>query len=154
MSNAIPASSLSDIYQLLADGHKGYVEAGTRVETVDLARFLVELSMERQEMQQAVGKLIQQMRPGEELPRGTIKGDLHRVWIDLREALTSADDTVMLRECQRGEEYLLERFDTVLDGKDPADEAVAILRAQRSKVAATLSTIKQLRSTTGRAPGA
>jgi uncharacterized protein (TIGR02284 family) len=147
-------SALTGLYELLGDSHKGYVEAAGRMKTPKLALFLSELGTERLHMQHELGAQIRQVLPGVTLEAGTLKGEFHRAWMDLREALAGAGEAAVLRECERGENYLLERFSTVLDDRDIPVGLFDVLRAQKTRVETALSTIKQLHATVVPTPDA
>lgn len=147
MDTQVSVASLTDLYQLVSDSIKGYKNAATRVKTPELAAFLSKIAAERKEMQLDIGAAIVRVEPDMDLADGTLKGDLHRAWISIRETLASSTDHAVLQECVRGEDYLAERFKTVLNDKDTPEEARLMLRKQGTKVAMTKSTIEQLAKT-------
>lgn len=145
MSNDL--STPADLYELLGDSHKGYMEAAKRMKTPKLAQFLAELSTERQHMQHELGAELHQLMPDVKLDESTMKGDVHRTWMDIRKALSRVDDAAMLRECERGENYLMDRFTSALEDKDVPVELFDLLRKQKSQVSLALSNVKQLHAT-------
>jgi len=61
--------------------------------------------------------------------------------MDIRHALTGADDGSMLDECERGENYLTERYDTIVsDTALPVDLRKKLLQ-QRAQIQANLALI-------------
>ena len=50
---------------------------------------------------------------------GTTAGALHRTWIDLRAALSRDDQTAVVREAERGEQFSLGVFKDALEGMLP-----------------------------------
>lgn len=148
MDNDTTITPLKDLHQLLGDSCKGYRAAAERMEEPRLGAFLNKLSNERDVMRTELAAAIHQLQPKlEKLDDGTLKGDMHRTWIDIREALASSEDAAILDECDRGEGYLLKRFKTVLDDKDTPPGVIGLLREQKSRVDVTISTIQQLRET-------
>ncbi|MGV9013127.1 MAG: ferritin-like domain-containing protein [Flavobacteriales bacterium] len=147
MDTQTSVASLTDLYQLVIDSIKGYKDAAARVKTPELAAFLSNIAVERKEMQMRIGSAIIRVDPDSDLGDGTLKGDLHRAWISIREALASSTDHAVLQECVRGEDYLAERFKTVLEENDTPVEVKQLLREEGTKVAMTKSTINQLAKT-------
>lgn len=148
MSEETNISQLKDLYELLGDSRKGYMEAAKNVKEPRLTSFIAKLSQDRSEMQGALGQAIQRLdRDNSDLADGTLKGDLHRAWMDIRDKLTATDEAAMLAECKRGESYLQERFKSVIDDKNTPPAVLPILRKQLSSIDMTLSTIEQLHAT-------
>ena len=107
------------------------------------------------DLRNAANRMKQQLRTGilhvdpqQKLDEGTLKGDLHRAWIAIREALSKSTDHSVLDECARGEKYLSDRYSTVLEDKATPPATLPLLREQASKVAVTRSTIDTLSRTT------
>ena len=148
MNNDTSISSLKDLHELLGDGKKGYAEAAERVKPPNIAEFLSHLSQDRAEMQRDLAMNIQRLQPAfEKLDSGTIKGNLHRAWMDIREAIARSEDGALLAECMRGEGYLLKRYSSILEDTDTPSEVLRLLREQMTRIDLTLSSIEQLRST-------
>lgn len=148
MDNNISITPLKDLYELLGDSRKGYIEVADKAENNQLSGFLLKISQERGDMQRELGQAIHRLSPeNEKLDDGTLKGDLHRTWMDIRKALTSSEEAALLDECTRGENYLVDRYKTVMDDKDTPQEVMPVLRKQRSSVDLTLSSIEQLHAT-------
>ncbi len=147
MSTDLPEDALGDLHELLGDSHKGYLAAATRMKTPKLAQFLAELSNERQHMQQDLATALKRVLPKIDLENGTLKGDLHRTWMQIRNKISSTEDAAMLDECERGEHYLLERYITVMEDRDLPPDLFDLLRKQKTQVELTLSTIEQLHAT-------
>ncbi|MBK9420873.1 MAG: PA2169 family four-helix-bundle protein [Flavobacteriales bacterium] len=138
------SSDLIDLYQLLGDSIKGYNEAAEKVKTPELAFFLANIATERRTLRHELGEEARRLRPDADLTDGTLKGDVHRAWIGIREALSSSSDNSVLQECARGEDYLADRFKSVMEDEDTPAEYVPMLREQGTKVAMTKANIIEL----------
>ena len=138
-------TQLNNIHDLLEDSRKGYTEAAERAEAGHVKELLRHLSTTRTSLIEAVAALRRKADP-EATPRegGTLKGDLHRAWMDLRDALSKSENANVLSECERGEEFLLMRYDEVVE-KDVAPETYALAQSQRAVVQGNLERIKDLR---------
>lgn len=139
---------LKDLYELLADGVKGYEEAASQVKTPELKAFLSKLAAERTLLKLEMAQAIQHIKPNAGKPdEGTLKGSLHRAWIDIRESLSSSTDPAVLDECDRGEKYLLNRYREVVEDKKTPTAVHALLREQLATIGVTRAMIKDLNNT-------
>lgn len=139
-------TQLNNVKDLLVDSQKGYLQAAERVEDVQLKGILTYLGSSRTSLLAAMDKLIAQADPAQP-PRegGTIKGDLHRTWMEVRDALSTSDNANVLAECERGEEFLLMRYDEVLKKDDLNPAARSTLQDQRAIVQGNVERVRQLR---------
>ncbi|MEO8734858.1 MAG: PA2169 family four-helix-bundle protein [Flavobacteriales bacterium] len=140
---------LNDLYQLMADGRKGYSEASKRAEKPRIKELLAELSARREGLEDRLGNEIRRFKPDDHTQEGTLKGVLHRAWIDIRESIGKSDDVSVLDECERGERYLLERMDSVIKDQEVAADSRAMLTLLRADVEKDLSLLIALRSALG-----
>jgi len=133
-------SQLKDLSQLLSDSERGYAEAAQYAKSKPVKELLQQISRGRASLITDIAAEL--MRAGSTPPEdGTLKGDLHRAWMDIRHALTGADDGSMLDECERGENYLTERYDTIVsDTALPVDLRKKLLQ-QRAQIQANLALI-------------
>ena len=138
---------MNDLHELLADSRKGYHEAAEKVDSPQLGQFLQRLSAQRDSMQTELAGEIRRFKNDDRLQDGTVKGTLHRAWMDIRDALGASDDINMLDECERGEKYLVERFDEVLNNADIAPTSKQLVSIQRQQVQENLAQVKGLRET-------
>jgi len=139
-------TGLHNIHDLLVDSRKGYSEASECAEDARTKELLAAFSSERTPLEAEVDTLLAKMDPGaEHRDGGTIKGDLHRTWMDLRDPLTKSGNANVLSECERGEEYLIMRYDEVLKQDDLSADTRTLATGQRAKVQTNLHRIKELR---------
>lgn len=137
--------ALKDLYQLLGDSVKGYREAASQVKSPELKVFMSNLSAERATLKQDLGQAVHRLSPDhDKLDEGTLKGDLHRAWMDIREALSSSSDRAVLDECHRGEDFLVDRYRTVLDDEDIPGELRVLLRKQVAQVGVARAMVEDL----------
>jgi uncharacterized protein (TIGR02284 family) len=138
-------TQLNNIHDLLIDSQKGYAEAAHKVEDPQVKDLLTHLSAGRERLIAEVEELRHRADPqAKDRTGGTLKGDLHRAWMAIRDALSSTENANILSECERGEEFLLMRYDEVLEKKE-APETFALATRQRAEVQGNLDRIKELR---------
>ena len=75
---------------------------------------------------------------------GSTAATIHRRWEDLRTAL-GGGDTAILREIERGEDYLVEEWKRVLGDERMSAEAMAVVRPCYKSVRRGHDRAKQLR---------
>ncbi|MCB9185036.1 MAG: PA2169 family four-helix-bundle protein [Flavobacteriales bacterium] len=139
------AGALNDLHDLLEDSRKGYHEAAERAEDPAVKLMLDGFARERMPLITALVTERLRLDPSYEPSNGTIKGDLHRAWMDIRDTLSSTDNANVLSECERGEKYLLDRYDDVLKLESLPVETGNLLRSQRAKVHENLNVVRERR---------
>src|SRR5262249_50200604 len=103
-------TQLNNIHDLLVDSRNSYAEAAERVEDENVKDLLRSLSSGRGRLIAEVDELRHRADPGaSERKGGTLKGDVHRAWMAIRDSLSSTENANVLSECERGEEFLLMR---------------------------------------------
>ncbi|MBP6311776.1 MAG: PA2169 family four-helix-bundle protein [Flavobacteriales bacterium] len=140
-------NKLQSIHDLIVDSKKGYQEASNRAEDIRVKALLETMALHRVPLEADLDAGLQTLEPGRAHHDGTIKGDLHRAWIDVRDALSTSDNANVLKECERGEKYLLEQYDDVLSDADLAMSLREPLMKQRAEVQSDLNRVIDLRKT-------
>lgn len=139
-------AELHNIHDLLVDSRKGYMEAAERVEDDRVKSLLVAFAQDRTALEGSVDAELRLQDPeAEHRDGGTVKGGLHRAWMDLRDSLTKSDNANVLSECERGEGYLLMRYDEVLKKEGLQAGTRTLANAQRTQVQKNMDRIKDLR---------
>lgn len=138
-------TQLNNILDLLVDSQKGYADAAENASDPQLKALLDAIGVNRTQLISEVRVLRHRADPTADVREsGTLKGDVHRAWMDIREALGAKDNANTLNECERGEKYLLSRYDEVLD-KDVNVETTSLAQRQKMQVQGNLDRITQLR---------
>jgi uncharacterized protein (TIGR02284 family) len=66
---------------------------------------------------------------------GSLKGDLHRRWIDLKAAITGGGgDKAVIEEVERGEDYLKGKYDAAMTDTGLSQTAMAAIHAAYESV--------------------
>lgn len=139
-------TELNNIHDLLVDSRKGYMEAAERAEEQQVKELLASFAQERVALEREVDDELRKQGPESERHEGgTIKGGLHRAWMDIRDSISSSDNANVLSECERGEEFLLMRYEEVLKKEDLQTGTRALANEQRFHVKKNLDRIKVLR---------
>lgn len=138
---------VNDLNELLTknyDAEKGYKKAAEKVEFDGLKTFMQSRAENRYDFGHELKGVIRGM--GGEVDKGTsTAGDLHRVWIDFKDAVTSGDKAIY-EECIRGEENFIENYREMLKEKSLPESLRAKLSTQLTdaeKAVSDLESIKQ-----------
>jgi uncharacterized protein (TIGR02284 family) len=143
MSDTI-RTGLNDLIQLLTDSQLGYKEAAMRATDHRVKKALLDLAARREPSLDLLTREL--LRSGGDVPEGgTLKGSLHRTWMDLRAALTTADDSAMLDECERGEDYLIHRYEAVMKSEGMNAALHNALQNEVDRVRASLALVLALK---------
>lgn len=127
MDNQETIGVLNDLIETSKDGEKGFRECAEDLKNPQLKTTMVQRA---QDCATAVAELQQLVRSlgGDPETSGSVAGDLHRRWVDLKSMVTGKDDEAILNECERGEDVALKSYRKALDKDLPADIRVVIQR--------------------------
>ena len=123
---------LNTLTATLIDSVEGYQKAAS--DTTN-QRYAEMFNARAQERQQAVTKLqaASARLGGNPEDDGSTAAALHRGWINLKEAVVGRDDEAIVKEVERGEDYLKNKFETALRNTDlPAEARSAVEEAWQS----------------------
>ena len=135
------SNKLNDLLELTYDAEKGYKLAASKVDSPTVRNFLNDKVKQRYTFGNELKAEIQEFG---QMPEkgGSVKGDLHRLWMNLSETLSSNGTEKMLKEVERGEKASLETYNEILNDSDmvlpPSTEK--ILTKQRDAIQAALNT--------------
>jgi uncharacterized protein (TIGR02284 family) len=126
MSETHDNAKLDDLIVTLIDSVKGYEHSAEKTEAARYREFFLEMARERRD---AVTLLQAASRAegGGPADYGSAAATLHRRIEDLRVAL-GGGDAAIVREVERGEDYLKEEFDRVLADERMSPAAMAAVR--------------------------
>ena len=126
MSDNHDLSKLDDLIITLIDSVKGYEHSAEKAEAARYQGFFQEMAQDRRT---AVARLQEASRAegGTPADYGSAAGTVHRRFEDLRLALGGGDETI-IKEVERGEDYLKEEFERVLNDERMSPAAMAAVR--------------------------
>ena len=107
-------------------------------EDADVPRFAEMFREFAQERRQVVGMLQERVRTLGGTPNddGSLKADLHRRWVDLRDAISRGGDKEIIEEVERGEDYLKGKYDAALADTELGPDTMAAIREAYQSVRA------------------
>jgi len=135
--------SLQDLLEKNYDAEKGFTKAMGNVKSVSLKNFLKNQAAQRSRF---ATELDQELRNLNEEPieSGSVTGDLHRAWIDIKSAFTGNEEESVLEECIRGEKASAEEYEEKLEKYNYPPHLAEVLRNQSNEIHQTLSRVKRL----------
>ena len=118
MNNEKNITLLNGLIETSRDSAKGFKTCADNTSDSDLKMYFHDRAKSCEE---AVRTLSEEVRKcgGEPDKSGTIKGALHRVWIDFKTALTERDNLAVLEECERAEDVALAAYQDALKEEMP-----------------------------------
>jgi len=132
MSGNHDTSKLDDLITAIIDSARGYENAAEHADAERYAGFFREMAGERRGVAadlQAASRAL----GGTPSELGSAAATLHRRWEDLRTALGGGDEAIV-KEVERGEDYLKEEFERVLADERMSVEALEAVRAAYQSV--------------------
>ncbi|WGK66176.1 ferritin-like domain-containing protein [Croceiramulus getboli] len=135
------SNELNELLTRNYDAEAGYKMAADRVENPELKKFFNERAKDRYDFGHQLKNEI--VSYGETPDKGTsFKGDMHRTWMNLKTALSSNNEEVLLEEAIRGEKEFIETYNELLQEENLAPTTESLIKVQRDSVQNTLREIK------------
>lgn len=137
------ADKLNDLLEKNYDSEKGYKLAEEKVKDSQLKEIFRSRSQNRYDFGHELKAEIKKY--GESPDKGTsVKGDLHRTWMNIKSSLSSNTDEAILEEAMRGEKAAVEDYDSVIAEGDIAATTKDLLKKQRDYIKNALEQVKNL----------
>jgi uncharacterized protein (TIGR02284 family) len=138
-------SVLNSLITTTIDSAHGFEKSAEDVQGTRFEQLFRDFATERRKvvagLQQAV-----RAQGGTANDDGSLKGDLHRRWIDLRTAITGGGgDKAVIEEVERGEDYLKGKYDAALADTELTPAALDAIRAAYESVRAGHDTASALK---------
>lgn len=136
-------NDLKEILELVNDGKEGYQTAADATDNLELKSLFLKLSGERIVYAQELKDHIALHGEETENDNGDILGGLHRVWLTVKQALSSKEDKAILQAITTGEQSAISKYDQcIADYADHADH-MSLLKEQREGIHAALIEIEK-----------
>jgi uncharacterized protein (TIGR02284 family) len=132
MSDNHSTSKLDDLIVTLIDSVKGFEHSADKAEAARYRDFFLDMARERRDAVTAL-QAASRAEGGSPADYGSAAATLHRRVEDLRVALGGGDKAIV-REIERGEDYLKEEFERVLADSRMSPAAMATVREAYASV--------------------
>jgi uncharacterized protein (TIGR02284 family) len=146
-SNEEVISTLNNLIETCRDGQNGFRTAADGVRGDELKTLFHSYSQQRARF---VGELQDEVRRlgGDPETTGSLAASIHRGWMDIRSAITGADDDAIIAECERGEDAAVSNYRAALSADLPANIR-AIVERQFADVKEAHDRIRSLEKSSG-----
>lgn len=135
--------ALNDLLRKNVDAAKGFEKAAEEVSSPTLQSIFKEKAQVRIQFAKTLSSEIAMHGEAPEI-EGNLKGDIHRIWMDIRAAISTQEDETIIAECIRGEEGALEEYDSVLEEAELYATTRALILNQKAAVQKTLQKLHDL----------
>lgn len=137
---------LNNLITTLYDGENGYKEAAEDCNNVVLANRFRDLAKQRYDFGHEIKPLIKSLG-GVVDKGGSTVAAIHRIWMDLKSAVSKNDELAVIQECIRGEEYAIGKYEEALADAALTGAARTTVSDQLSRINTSLVALRQLQDT-------
>ncbi|PRP67400.1 ferritin-like domain-containing protein [Nonlabens agnitus] len=136
-------NKLNELLEKNYDAEAGYKLAKDKVEDSRLKSFFDTQQKERYDFGH---QLKAEMKTwGQEPDKGaSIKGDLHRTWMNIKSTFSNDNEEAILEEAIRGEKKAVEEYNEIINDTTLPISTKNILTNHRNRIQETLKTINML----------
>lgn len=137
------ADKLNDLLEKNYDSEKGYQLAEEKVNDPRLKEIFKSRAQNRYDQGHALKAEIKKY--GESPDKGTsVKGDIHRTWMNIKSSLSSNKEEAILEEAIRGEKAAVADYDDVIGEANIPASTKELLTKQRDHIKNALEKVKNL----------
>lgn len=137
-------NNLNELLEKNYDAEKGFKKALEDSENPSLRKFFKKQAVIRNRFKTEIEKELHDLNAHPKVKKGSATGTLHRVWIDIKTALSKNDDESVLEECIRGEKASVKEYDEKLKKTHFPPHIKTMLKSQLMEIKNTVSTVKRL----------
>jgi len=132
---------LNELLEKSYDAQKGFHEASKNAKSKKLQEFFRQKSEEREVF---IKELTEEITAYGQDPKddGSLKGDAHRTWMNLKSSVSGDDDEAMLEESLRGEKAALEDYKDITKEKDLPPTLSTKLNRQQQNIQSSINNVK------------
>lgn len=144
LNNQKQVEQLDTLIATTLDSVEGYRASAKQVDDSQLTDFFNKRATERAEI---VGQLQSQQKAlgGEVRDEGSLLGSAHRQFLDLKEKVASSDREAVVNEIETGENYLVEKYETVLKDDDMTGQTRDIVQNAYGQIKTGCEQVKMIK---------
>jgi len=135
-------SDLNGLVNIVNDGKEGYESAAEATDNPELKALFAKFSAQRAVYAQELKSHIATHGGDSTNDDGGLLGVLHRTWIDIKQSLSSNEDSAILEAVTTGEKAALEKYDIALKNYVEHADHIDLLQKQRTGIAEALASIE------------
>jgi len=127
------SNKLNELLEKNYDAEAGYKKAADKVNNQKLKQFFTDQAQHRYDFGHELKSEIRNY--GETPDKGTsVKGDMHRAWIDIKTAFSSDNEESILEEVTKGEKAAVEEYNEIISDTTLPPTTQSILTKQRDSI--------------------
>ncbi|WP_417431112.1 ferritin-like domain-containing protein [Halpernia sp.] len=145
MENKSTVNALNDLLQITNDRMEGFQKVEKKVMDFHphLKEDFQEMATQSVKMKTELSSLIRE-KGGDPDNNTTVAGDLHRTWIDVKNALSADKDEASLENVTFGENAAITTYEDALKSGDLDPESTAVVRNQLMNLKSSYEKFKNL----------
>ncbi|HKG07842.1 MAG TPA: PA2169 family four-helix-bundle protein [Pedobacter sp.] len=143
-NNSAVISDLKGLVNILNDGKEGYETASDNTESIELKAVFLKYSAQRAGYAMELKDHIAEHGGDSDNESGGLLGVLHRVWIEIKQALSTKEDLAILGAIETGEQEALDKYDQLIFDPVAHEDHITLLKRQRGAIADALREIQNL----------
>lgn len=121
-------STLNNLIETCKDGQNGFRNAAESATNTELKTLFNTYAQQRAQFAAELQGEVRRLG-GDPENSGSVSAAVHRGWMGLRDAVTGAsDDTAIVAECERGEDYAISAYQDAMKENLPQDVASVVQR--------------------------
>ncbi|AZQ43517.1 ferritin-like domain-containing protein [Nonlabens ponticola] len=125
------------------DAEAGYKLAAEKVQNMRLKEFFKTQTQERYNFGHELKEELKSF--GQEPDKGTsIKGDLHRTWMNIKSTFTSDNEEAILEEAIRGEKAAIEEYNEIISETTLPPSTKNVLTKHRDNIQTALNRVNAM----------
>jgi uncharacterized protein (TIGR02284 family) len=118
MDNTAHINVLNGLVEICRDGNRGYKAASDHIEHDELKTVLYRLAQQRALFEEEIKNEIRVLG-GTPNEFGTLTGDVHRTWLDVKAMFKGNDTRSILESCKTGDSAAVEAYEKALKAPLP-----------------------------------
>lgn len=136
-------STLNGLIETLKDGQEGFRTAAEGVTNPEQKALFNSYAQQRAQFSSELQAEVRRLG-GDPEKTGSTLASLHRGWINIKSAVTGADEGSILSECERGEDSAVHNYQDAMKQSLPAD-VQQIIQRQYTQIKETHDRVRALR---------
>lgn len=137
-------NNLNELLEKNYDAEKGFKKALEDSKNHGLKNFFKQQAIIRNRFKTEIEKELHDLNAHSKIYEGSTTGVLHRVWIDIKTAMSRHDDEAVLEECIRGEKASVREYEEKLKKTHFPPNIKTLLTSQLMEIKNTISTVRSM----------
>lgn len=146
-SNRQIINDLKELLVLINDGKEGFETSSEATDKIELKGLFLRFSAQRALYSIELKAYIEKLGGKAANENGSVLGNLHQAWIDIKQALSSKEDKAILNTVITGEKVALDRYNKLIADSDEQDGHIQLLRSHRDGIQDAMGAVYTMLST-------